>query len=147
MPSGNILLVGDDKYFIDKEMLDNRNILEIRHVKNRHLTNIKPIRVSDKVKDLVYKLIDENINVFDFKGLKTEEKALLKLLAKQFNVSLDIIQGDEMDEDFRIMLGEIEAGNDSDLLKRKLKSYIYTFIAHGRLSRSAGMNLINQYGL
>ena len=59
-----------------------------------------------------------------------------------FNLDTDIHDEDSFDKEFKIMVGELRSGNDSQIIKAKVKKYILYAITINKLSRQTGYNMI-----
>ena len=78
----------------------------------------------------------------DYHKLNHQDKHLIQVLAHIFNMNFDP-NDDAFDKEFQIMVGEIRAGNDSKIIKAKVKKYILYAISIGKLSRQSGYNMIS----
>jgi hypothetical protein len=132
----------NDKYFIDRNKLGN-GILEIRYNKNRHLTPIKSQYLSSHLKALItfatdHKTIDKSI----YNRLTEQEKNLFRTLIPYLDIKDGGSINDGFHKEFEIIRGEILAGNDSKLLKRKAKTYLLHALQTGLISRHNYTSLV-----
>ena len=134
----------NDKYFIDKNKLDN-NIIELRYIKNKHLTKIKTQYISDNLKLVINSIVEkQQFNNEDYKKLNAKEKNLLQAILNMLEINSQIDSNSEFDKEFKILMGEIDAGNNSPELKNKLKQYIIYAMSIGKISKSLGTNMLFQ---
>ena len=134
----------NDKYFIDKNKLDN-NIIELRYIKNKHLTKIKTQYISDNLKLVINSIVEkQQFNNEDYKKLNAKEKNLLQAILNMLEINSQIDSNSEFDKEFKILMGEIDAGNNSAELKNKLKQYIIYAMSIGKISKSLGTNMLFQ---
>jgi hypothetical protein len=54
---------------------------------------------------------------------------------------------DNFQINFEILLGEVESGNNSPLVMRKLKQFILQAINEGRITKNHGYSLLVEYSL
>ena len=87
------------RYYIDSRKV-GRGILEVRYLKNRHLTNLKTQSISDDMKPIVSDIIDgKGINKELYKKLDAKEKNLVGHLAKMAQSDEDL-DTDEFTKEF-----------------------------------------------
>ena len=131
------------KYFIDKSKL-NKNVLEIRYVKNRHLTNIKSQMISNEVKKILQDVINNGtFDTKDFYKLPNVEQHLMRTVLSMLDLS-DVLDGDDdaFGKKFEILKGELASGNNSQLLKHKLKQYIMHGLKIGRIPQHEAFSML-----
>ena len=131
------------KYFIDTHKLNN-NVLEVRYNKNRHLTNVKTQVIGNGVKSIIHNIInDNNMNQKDYHVLTQQEKHLIRTILNMLDKShLLSNAGKEFNERFQILLGEYNAGNNSEILRNQIKQYILHAMKLNMISRQAGQQMI-----
>lgn len=142
------MLRDSKKYFINHYKLGH-GILDIRYAKNRHLTQIKPLMVGDGVKKIMIDYQSSGkLNNHEYQKLDDREKDIIKRVFHMLDK--DHLLGNEDDnfnKRFEVLLGEIRAGNNSDLLKRELKKFILHAINISKLPRNLGYDLMNELEL
>ena len=134
------------KYYVDSRKV-GKGILEVRYLKNRHLTNLKTQNISDDMKPIVNSIMDKTS--FDkslYNKLNAKEKNLVSHLSKMAQNDEEF-DDDEFTKEFQIIIGQIEAGNNSELLKQKLRSYIFYGVKIGKISRQQAYDLMIEFGL
>ncbi len=110
------------KYFIDTNKLNN-NVLEVRYNKNRHLTGIKTQIIGSGVKNIINNIInDDKMDEKEYHTLSQNEQHLIRTILHMLEKSHLIKNKDEeFNEKFQILLGEYNAGNNSEILRNQLK--------------------------
>jgi len=134
------------KYVIDKQRLDNQNVLHFKH-KSLGATKFKPLSVSDDTKDVINDLLGNG---------KLNHKHFSKLPQTEQSYLYNVIQGagllehlklklpnDKEDENrFEILRGEYLSGNNSIQLIRELRMLIVKFMNEGKLTKRQGNDLL-----
>jgi len=134
-----------NKYFIDHDKLDN-NILEVRYKKNRHLTQLKSQYVGHGVKKIISDVTKiGTLDTRDYKKLGSQEKHLIRSFLNMIQKG-DLIKedGQDFNEEFQVLMGSYNAGNNSELLKRQLKQMILYGIRISKIPRSTGLQMIEE---
>ena len=131
------------KYFIDTHKLHN-NVLEVRYNKNRHLTNVKTQVIGNGVKNIIHNIInDNNMNQNDYHVLTQQEKHLIRTILNMLDKNHLVSNADEeFNERFQILLGEYNAGNNSEILRNQIKQYILHAMKLNMIGRQAGQQMI-----
>jgi len=130
----------NDKMYIDRAKLDRDNIVEIRYRRSRHISTIRPEVVSDPVKIIVDHMIDhKEIPKDEFLKLTSNhEKHYVLSLAHKMDVPNDLLHhADSYDREFKVLWGELQAGNSSIEIRKKLRAYIRSAYVTGKLSKAA----------
>jgi hypothetical protein len=132
----------NNRYYVDRKKLGN-GILDVRYVRNKHLTKVKPQYVSQELKNVIGKIIDEKkVDKNAYHKLSKHEQHLVRNLNQMFDVNDDIEDGDSFDERFQILLGEVRAGNTNMALKNELKQYILYGMRNGNIPKNVGYDLL-----
>ena len=136
------------KYFIDTHKLNN-NVLEIRYNKNRHLTNVKTQVIGNGVKNIIHDITNnDNMNENDYHVLTEHEKHLIRTILNMLEKSHLLSNADEQfNNKFQILLGEYNAGNNSEILRNQLKQYIIHAMKLGMIGRQAGQQMLIEMSL
>jgi len=131
------------KYFIDTHKLNN-NVLEIRYNKNRHLTNVKTQVIGNGVKNIIHNIINnDNMNQKEYHVLTEHEKHLIRTILNMLEKPHLLGSTDEQFNDkFQILLGEYNAGNNSEILRNQIKQYILHAMKLNMIGRQAGQQMI-----
>ncbi len=151
------------RYLLDKNQLENQNLLHLTHESGNNVKFFKKTYISDDMKELLFYLLkNKKINQSLFKSLEPDEKDLLKRildkcgLSSQLNISLDSgkysdvkKQYKDLKEQYLIICSEMEEGNDSPLLEKKynkivkeLKQVILYMNKAGEMSKVQANHLI-----
>ena len=136
------------KYFIDTHKLNN-NVLEIRYNKNRHLTNVKSQVIGNGVKQIIHNILNnDSLNEKDYHVLTEHEKHLIRSILNMLEKSHLLSNADEQFNDkFQILLGEYNAGNNSEMLRNQLKQYIIHAMKLNMIGRQAGQQMLIEMSL
>jgi hypothetical protein len=144
----NAILIGN-KYYIDPAKLQ-MNQLEVRYIKNKHLSFLKPQFVSPEFTQVINSILTtKSVPEATYSKLENKEKNLLKNLIRMFNLNQVIkLQDDaEFEKEFKLLLGEFLAGNDNVEVKNRLKAYILHAIDIGMLTRHRAYQLLIEMSL
>lgn len=138
----------NNKYYIDRSKL-NKNILEIRYVKNRHLIPVKPQVISSKFKSILEsKLNNGNFNPKDTYELVPKEKHLIQVIAPYLNIDKnDIDESDEYHQRFEVIRGSILAGNNNESIKKEARKYLLHAYKMGQINRMSYLTMIEELDL
>ena len=132
------------KFIINTQKL-HENILRVLYGKSGiNINTIKSTHISEDFKDLLMEIIEKNkFNERVFNRLVSSEKQLFGKLIKMAGLksvlgikSLSDPDNDEKLTRWAIVQGEIDAGNDSEKLKKEAKSLIYHFIKSGQITNA-----------
>jgi hypothetical protein len=139
----------DGKYILNDNLLTGSGILELRHAKNRHLTNLKPMHVSQPVRKIVK---DETgigtLDTRDYKTLHEQEKHLVRQILNKFKKSHLLDENtDNFQEDFEVLVGSWKAGNNSNLLRQQLRDVIAYWMKTSRIPRNVAIDMILELGI
>lgn len=140
----------NNKYYVNKRLLDDHGILEIRYIKNRHKAHINPPTLSHNAKKAFSKLIDDvKISDDDYISLNQFERDLLRRINKLFGEKQSFNDDDDskFTKQFEILRGEYLAGNNSQLVKNQLKQYIIHSVDIGKLTQHQGRKMMMDLGL
>ena len=130
--------------FIDLRKL-KENILTIKYVKTgENIPTVKAQHISNDVKEVITDLIYDRFDNRLFEKLPEGDRRLVKRVIKAFSldVGLKDTTGDEYRKQFDIILGEFKAGNNSPLVKNKLKQYVIESMESGFLTRRDSWNIL-----
>lgn len=135
------------KYFIDIQKLKN-NILELRYHCNRHLTNIKSTHVSNDLKKIIEDmLLRKSFSHKEFLKLESTEKSLVRQIMPLFDIYQELDDDTNLQDELEVLIGSIKAGNDSTIIKKKLKQLLLHSVNTSRMSRHNCYQLISELGL
>jgi hypothetical protein len=131
-PFGKVMISPDKLYF--------KNILVIRNMHGKPLTGLTNTRVSDVMVSILMKCLDGNrISKSEINLLSKPERHLYDNLMymsgghKVHEHSMDKTS-EEMKYELALIEGELEAGNDSEILKKKLHGLLHRMAHNGLIS-------------
>ena len=135
---------GSNILFLKKLFL--KNILSIQNKHNTKINGFNNVRVSDNFVKIIMNLI-KNIDFTnnDLQNLSNGERVLLDNLLtlselnKKFVTGSNINSLNQLKKEYEILIGEIEAGNNNELLKKKLYTLLMKFVHFGALSQSQAL--------
>jgi len=132
----------NDKYYVDKNLLDNYNLYELRYLKNKHLKN-KPITLTNKqMQDMVKKIIySKEYEQNELNTLPKEDQYVIYKIMK--DMDLEIPVDNKFNQEFNMLMGQIKSGNSNDIVKQKMKRALSIAYDLGKLN----MNQINKIKL
>jgi hypothetical protein len=138
----------DGKYILNENLLGS-GILELRHAKNRHLTNLKPMHVSKPVRKIVKDVTSiGTLDTRDYKKLHEQEKHLVRQILNKFKKSHLLDENtDNFQEDFEVLVGSWKAGNNSNLLRQQLRDCIAYGMKTSRIPRNVAIDMILELGI
>jgi hypothetical protein len=132
--------------YIDLKKL-RENILSIKYVKtNTYIPTVKSQHINDDLKEVITDLVSDKFDKRLFEKLLDNDKRLLKRIIKAFSLNIDLkdMKEEEYRKQYDILLGQLRAGNNSPLIKNKLKEYILDSNESGLLTRREMWNLLHE---
>ena len=131
---------GSNILFLKKLFL--KNILSIQNKHNTKINGFNNVNVSDNFVKIIMNLL-KNIDFTnnDLQNLSNGERILLDNLLtlselnKKFVTGSNINSLNQLKKEYEILIGEIEAGNNNELLKKKLYTLLMKFVHFGALSQ------------
>ena len=130
--------------FIDLRKLKD-NILTIKYVKtNAYVPTVKAQHISNDVKEVITDLINSKFDNRLFEKLAEGDRRLVKRVIKAFSLDVDLKDNteEEYKRQFDVILGQFQAGNNSPLIKNKLKQYVIESMESGFLTRRESWNIL-----
>jgi hypothetical protein len=96
--------------------------------------------VGNDLKNIIQNIINnDTMNEKEYHLLTNHEKHLIRTILNMFEKSHLISNKDEeFQEKFQILLGEYNAGNNSEILRNQLKQYIIHAMKLGIIPRNTG---------
>ena len=131
---------GSNILFLKKLFL--KNILSIQNKHNTKINGFNNVHVSDNFVKIIMNLL-KNIDFTnsDLQNLSNGERLLLDNLLMLSELNKKFVTGsstsslNQLKKDYEILIGEIEAGNNNDLLKKKLYNLLMRMVHFGALSQ------------
>lgn len=123
----------NNKYYVDKSLLDN-GLYELRYIKNKHLKN-KPITMTNKqLADMVKKIIySKEYTNNDIESLPKEQQYIVYKIMK--DMDLDIPSNANFNNEFNMLLAQIQNGNINEVIKQKFKRALSMAYDFGKITR------------
>ena len=138
-----------------------KNILSVRHHNTKHkVFGLPNIKITPKYKNIILSLLAGSEP--SIKGMHADEKVHLKKLIKHSHTgSVDgrlpslprkprekkTSAVDDLKDKFKVMIGEISAGNTSDILKGELKGLLSQMVAMKLITQKQATNCATDYDL
>jgi len=131
------------KYFLDTNKLNN-GVLEIRYNKNRHLTNIKDQIVGHGLKSMIQDIVyNDKLKEDHYHKLTPQEQNTInKILYMLEKTHLISNTQQQFNNKFQILLGEWQAGNNSEFVRHELKQYILHAMNINLITRNLGQKML-----
>ena len=105
---------------------------------NRIIYNMKPVKITKNLKDIILLTIQKNFNKEKYNKLTSQEKDIFKRFIRASKIPADF-EDDEEDEindkRFKILLGEIKSGNNNIEMIKELRKYAIKAFDNGKISR------------
>ena len=124
----------------------NKGILSLHHKSGGKVINVPSQPISDDFKDYLITVLQKSPHIVkDFSRLNNKEKRLFEKISVGAGIfhKLGLKQShDDILDRYNILLGEFEAGNNSNELIKELRSIVIRFIDDGRIKKSQGRELL-----
>jgi hypothetical protein len=142
------------KINISPDKLKYKNILSIQNNKRLKIAGLKNKIVSNKLSEVILKILNnEQPNFKDINDLEEEEKLLLDnilyLSGLHKNIGTGINSTDKFKKKLEVIVGEIEAGNNNDKIKTDLYEVLFKLVHLGaigeREARRYYKEILNNY--
>jgi len=136
---------GSNILFLKKLFL--KNILSIQNKHNTKINGFNNVNVSDNFVKIIMNLL-KNIDFTnnDLQSLTNGERVLLDNLLtlselnKKFITGSNINSINQLKKEYELLIGEIEAGNNNEILKKKLYSLLMKLVHFGCISQTQARN-------
>ena len=108
--------------------------------------NLKIQRVSQSLSDVLYDILNNKYDPRFYKLLNPSEKELVKdfIRITKNKIDADPYETEEFNKNYEILYSQIMSGNDSKVIKEKLKEYTLFGMKTGRLNKSEAMTTLLQ---
>jgi hypothetical protein len=133
------------KLYVDVRYF-NDNKLAVKYRSTKRLVS-GPDAVSEKQKQVIQAILTDTFEKKMYDSLISSEKELVKnyvVLTKPQGKPLEITEVEQDLERFRVYLGSINAGNDSEQLRGLLKSTTQKLMKSKGLTKMQGMEILSQ---
>jgi hypothetical protein len=140
------------KYIVHIPHLENDNILNFKFPSMGSIPTLKPVNVDNNFKEFILDILNTGkVNQRHYDGLTDAEKAHFNKVVKGAGLTntLQFKNDNNIDEkkDLKrldILMGEIEAGNDNEKLKKECKELIKKCVMNGSIPKHRGMDYLFQ---
>ena len=131
------------KYFLDTNKLNN-GVLEIRYNKNRHLTNVKDQIIGHGLKSMIQDIVyNDKLKEDHYHKLTPQEQNTINKILYMLDKTHFISNTQEQfNNKFQILLGEWQAGNNSEFVRHELKQYILHARNINLITRNLGQKML-----
>ena len=133
-----------NKYLLDLNKLNN-NILLMKYEHSRcAIAQMKSIPISDDVKEIIKDIISDKFNQRAYNSMSLDDRRIIQQFIRVAKLNIPITDEDDKEKQrqYQLCLDEWQAGNDSLVIKRRLKKFILEFVQEGKLSVPAGNKMI-----
>jgi hypothetical protein len=133
------------KLYVDVRYL-NDNKLAVKYRSTKRLVS-GPDAISEKQKQVIQAILTDTFEKKMYDSLVSGEKELVKnnvVLTKPQGKVLEITEVEQDLERFRVYMGSINAGNDSEQLRGLLKSTTQKLMKNKGLTKMQGMEILSQ---
>jgi len=140
LPANNI----SDKIYVDISHL-NKNSLALKYKSTKKLIG-KPQTINDEQKESIMAILKGEYTKKQYDKLRSGSKELVHdfaIASKAKHVEY-IVHGDELMNKFNVIIGEIEAGNDSPDLRKMLKEATTELLKIKRISKLEALSILSQ---
>jgi hypothetical protein len=131
---------GSNILFLKKLFL--KNILSIQNKHNTKINGFNNVHVSDNFVKIIMNLLKHiDFTNSDLQNLSNAERLLLDNLLMLSELNKKFVTGsatsslNQLKKDYEILIGEIEAGNNNEILKKKLYNLLMRMVHFGALSQ------------
>lgn len=131
---------GSNILFLKKLFL--KNILSIQNKHNTKINGFNNVHVSDNFVKIIMNLLkgidftnNELQNLSNGERLLLDNLLMLSELNKKFITGSSTTSLNQLKKDYEILVGEIEAGNNNEILKKKLYNLLMKMVHFGALSQ------------
>lgn len=137
-----------DKIYIDLKKF-YKNVLSLKYVNSGNkVPNFKDVIMSAKLKKVIEDILTEKFNQNDYDALDIHDKRIVVTLSRL--IGFDKLHDDTLanfQQRYEILCGQIEAGNNSIILRNELKKFILGGIQAGLLPQAEGYKAIVELSL
>ena len=141
--------------------LSEKHLLNLNKLQNNVLcvvyaSNFKPMallsnkKISNGCKEVINDMIHDRFSNRLYSLLKLSERRIIKTLNRNvFNSQFDIMdeEDEKIQEEFELLLGSWQAGNNNPTMLKRLKQLIILGINEKRISKDEGYNLLLQISM
>lgn len=140
------------RWVIHQKQLKDSDKLNLRYPSMAYIPNVRPTNVSPDYKDVLLDILESGkLNERKYERLSDAEKAHFTKVMEGSGLSTKFkfkgvgavnTTGDE--DRFKLLLGELKAGNNNAKMIAELKGLITKFIKEGRIDQKEGYGLLTE---
>jgi hypothetical protein len=141
--------ISDGRKYYDKVYIDMRRLVKnqlfCKYIKgNIMIPNLRTQNISNDLKDVIMNIINNKFNQKEYNLLTSKDKQIVKVFVKIFKYDLTIHDDEDIkfSNDFNVLLGEYEAGNDNIEIKKSLKKFVKIAMIKKLITNREGMELL-----
>ena len=138
------------RYFINKHRLEGEGIVAFRQPSGNTIGTLPTEKVSKSLAKVMRTLVGKGIPSYeDINDLSKEDKFKLHNICHNCKVDSPAIpkmkgEGEQEDDRFNILRGEIIAGNDSKTIAKEFKIMLLKFMNEGRIPRRQANEILQE---
>lgn len=138
------------RYFINKPRLEGEGIVAFRQPSGNTIPNLPTEKLSKPLSKVVRTLVGKGLPSYeDIADLSREDKIKLNHICKTCKVDSPAIpkmkgEGEQEDDRFNILRGEIIAGNDNAKIAKEFKVMLMKFMNEGRIPRRQANEILQE---
>lgn len=138
------------RYFINKSRLEGEGIIAFRQPSGNTLPTLPTEKVSKSLAKVMKTLVGKGMPSYEDIGeLTKEDKVKLHHICKTCRVDSPAIpkmkgEGEQEEDRFNILRGEIIAGNDNIKIAKEFKVLLMKFVAEGRIPRRQANEILHE---
>jgi hypothetical protein len=122
----------------------DKNIINVRYKSFSKNENFPRMAITEKFSKFFKDVLEnEQINHILYDTLSEGEKSYFNRLVREAKADLDTVEKPHhLEARLNLILGEIDAGNDGDSLKKEGRGIVKKLIDNGLISKRKGMNIL-----
>jgi hypothetical protein len=125
----------NNKYYVDTRALGS-GLLELRYVKNGHLTPFKSMTLQNDVHKVVSDIVHKGgFSNADYAKLTPMSKDMVNRFGGFIGLPVNHDDMDKFQKEFNIVRGELSSGNNSQMLKDKMRKMLHYAVDVGKITR------------
>ena len=144
-PVNNKTMNLNDRYYINLSKL-KMNRLSISYIKSRStLPAYRNLNITNDVRECLINIINKKFNRKEFQSLAYLDRQLIQEFVRKCkleDVNVDIESIEQDNRNFQILLGEFEAGNNSDKIILELKHYLKLMVLRKIITKAHAFEIL-----
>jgi hypothetical protein len=138
------------KYIIHYPHLIEDSVLNLKFPSTGSIPSIKPVKIDDNYKQFIKDVLDTNkVNKRHYESLTEQEKNHFLKIARGAKITslITFVTEEKEDEDYKrleLCIGEINAGNDNQHIKKEIKDLLKKYVENGKISKLKAADILLQ---